>query len=184
MMKKTTWLIIAILMMWIGADAQNSITIDGVTMEGRAAGNGWIFEGEEDTILAFKKEDYSEVMEKVQKLRSEVKRLEDEVAAREKYIATVDDYRNEAENLIGLQQQMIGKADSLYTGYSSLYDDLKSVYGMTDISVMAGTGAFRYSPDGWKPLFNLGVEYKQFQGSYLFGKNFNGISLQYRIWSF
>ena len=184
MMKKTTWLILALLMMWMGARAQNSITIDGATMEGRAAGNGWIFEGEQDTILAFKKEDYREVMEKVQKLRSEVKRLEDVVAAREKYIATVDDYRIEAENLIGLQQQMIGKADSLYTGYRSLYDDLKSVYGMSDISLKVGTGAFRYRPDSWKPLFNLGVEYKQFQGSYLFGKNFNGISLQYRILSF
>ena len=184
MMKKTTWLIMALLMVWMGARAQNSITIDSVTLEGRATSSGWIFEGEQDTILAFTRENYSQVMQRVAELQEEVRHLEETIQARDELIDAFENYESNADRHIAVQKQMIGKADSLYTGYRDLYNDLEDICDPQDVSLVVGSGLYRYGNNNWRPLLNLGVEYRQFQGSYLFGKDFNGLSFQYRIFSF
>jgi hypothetical protein len=163
--------------------AQPVINLGNRTLEGRKSSSGWIFEGPEDTILAFEKKDYAKVMKKLAVLQEEVRYLEKVVQASEDLREAYEDFECKADSHIVMQKEMIKKADRLYTGYRDLYDDLEDICVPPDFSVLVGSSIYRYR-SSWKPLLNLGVGYRRFQGVYHLGKQFNGVSIQYRLWSF
>ncbi len=159
---------------------QNNITLNGVRINGEEVDNNiWVFQNNQDTIIALKFEEYKALNKKIEELLAAHEWLDSIIIAKNELIAAFEDYEEKADTHIDVQSKLINVGDSLYLGYKSLYNDLRSIYGMQTFSVILGSGAYNYDKNSWKPYLDVGVAYKNFQGNYQFGKEFKGINLQY-----
>lgn len=166
------------------AHAQTRITIDGKSINGREAREDiWVFEDNEDSLIAIRRDRYRDLTQKIRELTLEGERLEKIIQAKDELIEAFETYEGAADTHIRTQAEMIATADSLYTGYKDLYQDLKSIYGINTVSLLLGAGGFNHDRIDWYPMGSVGVTYKRIQGIYEFGigEPYNGFQVQYSI---
>lgn len=180
-MKKIIILLLSMLCI-TESGAQDSIYVKGKILRGKEVQPGCrLFQDDEDTLVTVNYRKYIALYKKARLAELNAERLDSIRKAQEKLIASYENYEAKADSHIVVQEKMIETADKLYNGYKKMYSDLKTLYDVRPFCIVAGTGLYSYDKNGLKPVFNIGVEYKKFQVSGLFGKLYGGINLQYRL---
>lgn len=160
----------------------SSMTLGDKTIQGQQVKKeAWLFQDEEDTIIAVTFEAYNDLVEEIKQLKADTNRLNAIITAKNELIERHKDYEVTADEHIDVQRRLIQTADSLYVGYKSLYGDLKKIYGLNTLSVIPGLG-FYSLPDRSERVFgSVGIAYKKTQGHIQFGRNYTGVLLGFRL---
>lgn len=165
-----------------GVTAQDQITIVGRTIGLSSTGPGyWLFQDQSDTIAALEYSDFKNLFNKIKSQELMIERLDSLNAALNRVINAYEAYELAADENIQVQQEMITISDSLYLGYKELSQKLEKLSGRKALAIVGGAGAYRLDQNGPAYLLNVGLEYRKVQVCGVFGSDYKGLNLQYRV---
>ncbi|MFQ5602816.1 MAG: hypothetical protein ACE5HS_06065 [bacterium] len=117
----------------------------------------------------------------IDSLKAVIERHEKVLAINDTLLAKYSTFEKNANEHIAAQKELLSTADSLYLGYKAIYNDLKKAIGWTTFSLTGGVGWADPPESRSRPMVSLGVGFQNWIALYQVGKNYNGLSVLYRL---
>ncbi len=141
----------------------------------------WVAEINGELFYLVPKAEVDSLTKKIAQQKAIIARNQKVLASYDSLLNTYSEFENAARHHVQVQEKLIQTSDSLYRAYQQLYQDVKKLVGMSNFSLIGGAGLNRLNSSEWGLVGSMGVEYRNWQGQFQFGKDFRGLIVGFRL---